>query len=543
MPLTHQPCPDCGSSDALTINDDGSTKCFSCNKFTPASQNETGVFSSKNQKINGAFVKGYSKAISDRELKKETCAKFKYNCAEYYGKPVQIATFKDLDGTAVFQKLRFPDKTFKIIGDYKPILYGKHLFKGNNKKLIITEGEIDCLSVYQVNGGNPVVSVPSGVSSAKVAIQHDLEFVEQFEEVILMFDMDEAGQKAVKECVDLITPTKLKIANLPEKDPNECIKKGKTAELIKAIWHAVEYRPDGISFGQELWEDVNKPVEWGVPYPWERLTELTYGIRTGEMLAIAAGTGIGKTSVITEIAYELAINQKSKVGLIRLEDSRKKTTLDFMSKYLNLPIHKPDIEITDEQRKESFDNTIGTNRVFIYDSRGSKDFKIICSVIRLMVKGYGCKYIILDHIKVILDALVVKDKNDAANKIICDLHSLFQEMDFYLILNTHLRKTTVNTKPFEEGGRIHLDDFYGAGALKQYASYCIGIERDKNAADKKLRHKIKLRILKDRYTGEADGEIVCLNYIRETGRVIQSDKQDSENDEIIEAFGEDNIAY
>lgn len=29
---THQPCPDCGSSDALSINSEGWSKCFACGK-------------------------------------------------------------------------------------------------------------------------------------------------------------------------------------------------------------------------------------------------------------------------------------------------------------------------------------------------------------------------------------------------------------------------------------------------------------------------------------------------------------------------------
>ena len=93
-----------------------------------------------------------------------------------------------------------------------------------------------------------------------------------------------------------------------------------------------------------------------------------------------------------------------------------------------------------------------------------------------------------------------------------------------------MRKTTVNTKSFEEGARIHLDDFYGAGALKQYANYCIGVERNKNAVDRNIRNKIRLRFLKDRYTGEADGEVVYLNFIPETGRVIQAVQQKSADD-------------
>lgn len=537
MSQTHQPCPVCGSSDALMINDDGSTYCFSCEKFTPVKNVQ------KEVKSPSDFVKGYSRTISQRGLNKDTCTKYKYNCGEYIGKSVQIATYKDLDGTPVFQKLRFPDKTFTIIGDFQPILYGKHLFKGDTKKLIITEGEIDCLSVYQINGGFPVVSVPNGAQTAKKAIQNDLKFVEQFNEVILMFDMDEAGQKAVKECAPLITVGKVKIANLPEKDANECLQKGKIADVIKAIYNAVPYRPDGIAFGEELWDEVNKPIEYGFNYPWERMTQLTYGIRTSEMLAIAAGTGIGKTSIITEIAYELAINQKYNVGIIRLEDARTKVTLDFMSKYINKPLHKPDVIVSEKDRREAFENTIGTNRVFIYDSKGSKDFDIICSMIRIMVKSYGCKFIIFDHIKVILDALSVKDKISAADKIISDLNTLIQELGCFLVVCTHLRKTTVNTKSFEEGARIHLDDFYGAGALKQYANYCIGIERNKNAADKNVRNKIRLRFLKDRYTGEADGEVINLTFIPETGRVIQSpiqktEAEDTDTESFEEAFND-----
>ena len=33
---THQPCPDCNSSDGLAYNDDGSSKCFVCDAYTPA---------------------------------------------------------------------------------------------------------------------------------------------------------------------------------------------------------------------------------------------------------------------------------------------------------------------------------------------------------------------------------------------------------------------------------------------------------------------------------------------------------------------------
>src|SRR5574344_1713244 len=144
MIASHQPCSDCGSSDALVINDDGSTKCFSCGKFTP-SPDGVNPQGQAQEKAPADFLKGRAKEIDNRKLYKSTCSKFKYMSGNYKGKEVQIATYRDLDGTPVFQKIRFiDDKSFMTIGKFKPILYGMHLFKGNTKKLIITEGEIDC---------------------------------------------------------------------------------------------------------------------------------------------------------------------------------------------------------------------------------------------------------------------------------------------------------------------------------------------------------------------------------------------------------------
>ena len=75
MAQGHQPCPDCGSSDALLINDDGSTKCYSCGKFTPS---HDGASSQNAKKPPTEFLKGKAAAIASRNLSKETCSKFKY---------------------------------------------------------------------------------------------------------------------------------------------------------------------------------------------------------------------------------------------------------------------------------------------------------------------------------------------------------------------------------------------------------------------------------------------------------------------------------
>lgn len=527
MGKAHQPCPDCGSSDALLINDDGSTKCYSCGKFTPAEEDSPQKTPFK--ELPPDFLKGVAKAIPDRKLNQETCKRYRYNTTTYTGREVQVATYRDLDGKVKFQKVRFVDeKEFRIIGKFEPLLYGMHLFKGNNKKLIITEGEIDCLSISQVINGYPVVSVPNGAKAAINAVKHNLEWLEQFEEVVFCFDMDNAGQEAVKECASLLSIGKAKIMNLPLKDPNEMLKEGRVEELYKATWNVQEYRPDGIVWGSELWEEINKPVSYGLSYPFPTLTELTYGIRTSEMIVFGAGTGMGKTEFFKEIEAHLLLEHKQKVGIIHLEEQTKDTVLGLMSKHSSIKFHIPTAEYTEEQKRKAFDETIGTNRVFIYNGFGTTDLTTIKNQIRYMVKGKDCKYIFLDHITALGDGLEDGNNvNQYMRRVVSELANLTRELDFTLFTISHLRKTD-GKKPHEEGGRVHLDDLYGAAALKQWASYVFGLERNQQAEDEDVRHTTTLRCLKDRYTGLAAGQTITIKYNKETGRLAETDEMITE---------------
>ena len=524
MSLAHQHCPDCDSSDALLINDDGSTHCFSCgtHKF-----NDKGAEQNK-APLPSDFIKGTAKSIPSRCLTQETCKRYKYNIGTYKGEEVHVATYRDLEGNPVFQKIRFANqKKFLTIGTSQPLLYGMHLFKGNNKRLIITEGEIDCLSVSQVVNGYPVVSIPNGANNAAKVIKHNLEWLERFEEVIFCFDMDEVGQKAAKECAAILSIGKAKIMSLPVKDPNEMLKLNRIDELYKATWNGIEYRPDGIVSGSDLWEEIDKPVSYGLSYPFPTLTELTYGIRTSEMIVFGAGTGMGKTEFFKEIEAHLLLEHKENIGIIHLEEQKNATILGLMSKHSSIKFHLPTTEYTEEQKRKAFDETIGTNRVFIYDSFGTTDLNTIKNTIRYMVKGYDCKYIFLDHITALGDGLEDGNNvNQYMRKVVSELAKITRELDFTLFTISHLRKSD-GKKPHEEGGRVHLDDLYGAAALKQWASYVFGLERNQQAESEQERHTTTLRCLKDRYTGIAAGQTIQIGYGKDTGRLFELSESDS----------------
>src|SRR5690606_10122518 len=143
-----------------------------------------------------------------------------YGITKWRGKTVQVAPYY-FRGTLTAQHIRTPDKEFFWTGEAKHLeLFGQHLWRNGGKRIVVTEGEIDCLTVAQVFGLNwPVVSVPNGAQSAKKYIQQNLEFLEAFEEIVLAFDNDEPGRQAAEECASILTPGKVKIANWgPYKD-------------------------------------------------------------------------------------------------------------------------------------------------------------------------------------------------------------------------------------------------------------------------------------------------------------------------------------
>jgi hypothetical protein len=162
------------------------------------------------------LISGEFTALSKRAITEETCRHWGYKVGQHNGRPVQIATYCDDDGVPVAQKLRFPDKDFKFIGEPKRVgLYGQHLWRDGGKKVVVTEGEIDALTVSQLQGNKwPVVSVPNGAQGAAKSVAKSIEWLNKFDQVVFLFDDDEPGRAAAKECAALLPPGKAFIGRI-----------------------------------------------------------------------------------------------------------------------------------------------------------------------------------------------------------------------------------------------------------------------------------------------------------------------------------------
>ena len=528
--LFHEPCPECSSSDAGARYSDGHFFCFACQYYEHGDGDWDGpTHNHSGKKRMEGLLTGEFKSLQKRGLTEDTCRKFGYQVGRDKNDTlVQIAPYHDEAGSVVAQKIRYANKDFKFIGEpKKATLFGSNLWN-NGKKLVITEGEIDAMSVSQAQNNKwPVVSIPNGAQGAKKSLAKCLDYLNGFEEVILMFDQDEHGRKATIECAELFPPGKCKIATLPLKDANECLQAGREQDIIQAIWNAKPYRPDGLVSVADLMDELTKPVEIGYPWWLQPLTDLTFGRRKGEIYGLGAGTGVGKTDFLTQqIAYDIN-TLGMKVGTLFLEQKPTETAKRVAGKIKGRRFHVPNSGWSKEELVDAVQCLNG--KLVMYDSFGETEWDVIKGKIRFMAVAEGIELIYLDHLTAMANTA---DEKGSLEQIMKEMAGLANELGIIITFVSHL--TTPEGKPHEEGGRVTIRHFKGSRAIGFWSYLMLGLERDQQADDVATRQTTVLRVLKDRYTGQATGQTIYLGYDGETGMLFETvapEEQQPFNDE------------
>lgn len=537
--LYHTACPECRRNgrdykgNNMAVYEDNSTYCFACGYSEQPERNRKEYYKmeqkeKKNKEKLPLLSNGVYKPLKARGINETTCKLYDYTVGEYKGEPCQVANFYDDKGQVIAQKLRFKDKRFVILGDNsKALMFGQQLFRGQDgRQIVITEGEIDCLTIAQLwENKYPVVSVKNGAGGAKNDILNNIEWLEGFEKVIFAFDMDEVGRQAAYECAALLSPHKAYIAHLPAKDASEAYQNGLGQQLIKSLWEARQHSPDYIKTGSDLKDICRTPRQRGLSIPYPDLDNKIDGIRAGELILFTAGSGVGKSTLIHEIAYYLHVEHKLPVGLICLEESVKTTGQRWISIAMNKNLLKSGTVFDEEEYERAYQKALSDN-VYIYDHFGSLDTKVLLPKIKSMIKGLGCKIILLDHISIVVSGLDEKesgaDERKTIDMFMTQLRSLCEETGVTILAINHLKRSSV--KSYNEGGQVSLTDLRGSGALEQLSDIVIALER--NQQDKEKSNISQIRILKNRPTGIC-GESDKLIYSRETGRLLAYNGEDT----------------
>ena len=550
----HEPCPQCRGQgrdrkgDNLAVYDDGHKYCFSCGYWE-------GTNMEKKEPIEQGFKedddwKPYSGScvtLSHRGINQDIARKFDYQLVTMNGKEVEIANYYR-EGELVAQKLRGPDKQFKWVGKAaKAPLFGQWLWKSKGgKMLVITEGEVDAMTVCQINGGYPVVSLPTGAQGAVKAIKDNLEFVNSYEEVVLMFDEDEPGREAANKVAEALPPGKCKIATLPFKDPNDCMLAGKSKDVINAIWNAQHYSPDEILHISNI--NLNEDTEQSVfSYPWGNMNKFLIGQRSGEITLWTSGTGSGKSTIIREIIWD-HLKRGRKCGAIMLEESPKETIEDIISLIINKPVRSIRAERLMHKLMESEgQDTLPTNEIdtfndaeyhdalgklsktgfYIYDHLGNNGVENLVQRLEFMAVSLGVEVIVLDHITAAATGMLGSMNDNERlliDSLMKELRSLVSRTGVHIHIVSQLVK---NGKAFEEGERITMQDLRGSGSLASVPNTVIALERNRQDPDEVVKNTTTVRVLKNRLTGKC-GIASALYYNHNCGRLEEVEYQESD---------------
>jgi len=520
--LRHESCPECGSSDALAIYDNGGKHCFGSGcDYHVFGDGETPMITQELPKAKPLNMGGVVAAIPQRRLSQETCGRFgvtvEYSSTGEIQKHFYPYYNTELGEICAAKVRDVKTKGFHATGNMSGAgFFGQQQCSGN-KYITITEGELDALSVYEMfNKQYDVVSLRSGASNAAKEIKEQLEWLESYENIVICFDNDKAGDAALEQVKDLFSPNKLKICKLPVKDASDMLMANRVKDFTQLWWNAKIYRPDGIVAGTETWDNlVEKRQVKSIPYPWEGLNHITRGHRPYELVTITSGSGMGKSQFIREIEYDLLRRCEGNIGVLALEEDLARTSLGIMSVAANRPLHLEEDTPVDELRP-FWEATLGTGRYYLFDHWGSTSADNLLSRVRYMAKALDCRYVVLDHLSIVVSSQESGDERKAIDEIMTKLRTLVAETGISLFLVSHLRRS--QGKAHEDGAQISLGELRGSQAIAQLSDIVIGMERDQQNANEDIRNTTTVRVLKNRYTGET-GPACWLQYDRGTGRM------------------------
>ncbi|URY98818.1 primase/helicase protein [Klebsiella phage 6996] len=530
--LYHIPCENCGSSDANSLFSDGHTYCYACENWTPGDEQKAEQLSARRRTggrkpmsydvWNFGDSNGRYSDLTARGISKETCQKAGYWLAKVDNRMYQVADYRDQNGSIVSQKVRDKDKNFKTTGSHKSdALFLKHLWSGG-KKIVVTEGEIDALTVMELQDCKyPVVSLGHGASAAKKTCAANYEYFDQFEQIILMFDMDEAGRKAVEEAAQVLPAGKVRVAVLPCKDANECHIMGEDKAILEQIWNANPWVPDGVVSALSLKDRVKEAMtsEDAVGLLFDGcqgLNDRTLGARGGEVVMVTSGSGMGKSTFVRQQALAWGKRMGKRVGLAMLEESVEDTIQDMMG--LN---NKVRLRQSDEVKKaiaedgrfdEWYDELFGDDTFHLYDSFAEAEADRLLAKLAYMRTGLGCDVIVLDHISIVVSASEESDERKMIDRLMTKLKGFAKSTGVVLVVICHL-KNPEKGKAHEEGRAVSITDLRGSGALRQLSDTIIALERNQQGDMPNL---VLVRLLKCRFTGDT-GIAGYMEYNRETG--------------------------
>ncbi len=341
-----------------------------------------------------------------------------------------------------------------------------------NRTLVITEGEIDALSLAAY--GYPAVSVPfgGGVGGKQNWIENEFDHLESFETIFLATDMDKPGEEAAHEIANRLGRHRCYRVQLPCKDANDCLTAGIDATTIKAAFSSAKsFAPKGLRRASDykdqviglFWPEPKQHLGYTVPYP--KLNGKLY-FRPAELTLWSGASGAGKSQLLSDCIPHW-ISQKSRLCLASLE-MKGAQSLRRLTKQTG-GLEHPTREMIERILQFLDDGLI------LYEHVGKSSVDTLLDVFDYCRARYGCDQFIIDSL---MRLGIASDDYTGQEQ------AVYKMVDWAILNNVHIHLVAHARKSGLDKDIPGTEDIKGASEIGANAFNIITIWRNRSLEDK-----------------------------------------------------------
>jgi len=464
--------------------------------------------------------RGISKAITEKyhiTIKEKQDNVLVFPFVDYRGR-TQFVKYRKTD----FDKTKDKNKEW-CASNCKPILFGMDQCDAEIDTLIMTEGQIDSLSVAEAGLPN-AVSVPTGANGF-TWVPYCWDFLGQFKTLIIFGDHENGHITLLDEmktrfhgAVKHVRPEDY----LDCKDANELLQKYGKQAVIDAVNHAVLVENPKIKKLSEVKrKDISQMecIDTGI----KELNKTLGGFYFGQLVILTGERGLGKSTLGSQFGT-FAVRQ----GYTTFYYSGELMDWFFQDwfdrqmagpKYINSMVSNLGYKsyTVDGQYINQIHNWYDEN-CYIYDNTiiNDEETESLEATILNAIQQYGCRVILIDNLMTAMEDDMSSDIYRQQTKFVRSLATMAKQFDVLIILIVHPRKSN--------GYEFRNDDVAGSSNITNLADVVMRYsvpnydENDPDPADRIL------QVTKNRLNGRLQRDGIKL-WFDEASKRISEDKR------------------
>lgn len=451
--------------------------------------------------------------------------------------------FYDENGVLQFIKYRNTDpESIKRFGkeyceaECKPILFGMNLCNIENKTLVMTEGQIDSISLTEAGIEN-AVSVPTGVKGF-TWIPYCCDWLNSFETLIVFGDYEKGHITLVD---DMSRRFHGVVKHIKEedyrdcKDANDILRKYGKEYLRSCVLGAIPVAVDHVKSGDDV-EPINPKDIKKLETPFYTVNRVLHGgIPYGGLTIITSKSGVGKTPLALQFCvnalkygkkifiYSGEMSNGSTISTIQFQVAGSKNIQSIRNQY-------GDFESCIDTHTQKKIKDWYRGKIFVYDDSPHKvgEEKDIIKTIRKVVTRNEIEVVLIDNLMTAMTMYNSSVRNNELQKtteFIEELVAIAKELNIVIILVAHKRKAGDKSDEDEN------DSISGSANIANLSavtfSYNMPTSKDINDGEIKEEQRW-LSIAKNRFFGtriSGDRKLV-MSYCKESMRIYEEGVDD-----------------